>query len=116
MENILFTDVRTAPFSIHGLYQPHNGLTFRRLPEEVAKACNVHIAEGLYLNTAGGRVRFCTDAEEMIVRVVRAPFELGRRSSPLLEFAIDLYHRQSGSHPAAAGKRCVHRFGYRTEI
>ena len=92
MENTIFYNVRNAPFSLHGLFRPQNEGPFLRIPEAVAKQCNIHIAEGLYLNTAGGRVRFCTDAEELTFRVTRAPFKLGLRTSPLLEFSIDLYH------------------------
>ena len=92
MENIIFYNIKKPPFSIHGLYNPLDEGQFRRLPEQVAKACNVHIAEGLYLNTAGGRVRFCTDAEELTVRVTRAPFSQNVRVAPFLEFGIDLYH------------------------
>ena len=92
MPEMTFYNVRQAPFSIHGLYNPLEAGPFLRIPEYVAKQCNVHIAEGLYLNTAGGRVRFCTDAEELTVRVKRAPFSQNVRVAPFLEFGIDLYH------------------------
>ena len=92
MPEMTFYNVRQAPFSIHGLYNPLEAGPFLRIPEGVAKQCNVHIAEGLYLNTAGGRVRFCTDAEELTVRVKRALFSQNVRVAPFLEFGIDLYH------------------------
>lgn len=104
MGNITFYNVKKPPFSIHGLYKPEEAGVFRRLPEHVAKACNVHIAEGLYLNTAGGRVRFCTDAKELTVRVTRAPFRLGVRASLMLEFGVDLYHDTARGSKFVVGK------------
>ena len=91
MENIKFYNVRTAPFSIHGLYEPQNGGQFLRIPEEIAKNTNKHIADGLYRNTAGGRVRFATDSDTLIVKATRTPEEVNGRIAPYLEFGFDLY-------------------------
>ena len=55
-------DVTLPPFSVHGLLLPQDeNDRFRRLPEEVAAATNPGVLE-LHANTAGGRVRFVTDA------------------------------------------------------
>ena len=68
-DGISFFDVRTAPFSIHGVFF-ENG-KFRRMPEAVAET----VSEGVYClhtNTAGGRVRFATDSEIICIRVKTA--------------------------------------------
>ena len=60
-------DVRQAPFSIHGLYEPLTEPYFRRVPAEVADATG----EGVSLlsqETTGGRVRFSTDSAYVAIR------------------------------------------------
>ena len=67
-ENLLFSNVRNAPFHVYGLLPGSEEDPFRRIPESVAKACS----EGVYAlhrNTAGGRVRFLTDSSRIAVRV-----------------------------------------------
>ena len=91
MQDIIFYDVRKVPFSIHGLWEAQKGGEFLRIPEEIAKQCNKHIAEGLYRNTAGGRVRFATDSDTLVVRATRTPEEINVRIAPYLEFGFDLY-------------------------
>ncbi len=59
-------DVRNAPFKIYGLYKPETETTFRRLPEEVARATSEGVLS-LHTNTAGGRVRFATDSEYIAI-------------------------------------------------
>ena len=107
MENLIYRNVRSAPFSIHGLFEPQKGGAFLRIPEAVAKQCNVHIANGLYLDTAGGRVRFCTDAKELTVRVTRAAFKQNFNTAPFLEFGIDLYHDTPLGSKFVAGRRLL---------
>ena len=105
MENMLFYNVKNPPFSLHGLYKPQEPGLFRRLPEEVAKACNVHIANGLYYNTAGGRVRFSSSTRNLCVRVKRAPFKQNFNVAPFLEFGIDLYLDANGTSTLVSAKR-----------
>lgn len=60
--DILWLDVHDAPFSLHGFTEPQPvNEPFRRLPKDVAEATSEGVAS-LSLNTAGGRVRFCTDS------------------------------------------------------
>ena len=47
MQDITFYNIRKAPFTLHGLWEPENGGEFLRIPEGVAKQCNKHIADGL---------------------------------------------------------------------
>ncbi len=65
--DVVFYDVRKEPFNIYGLYDPCNQPQFKRLPDEVAKSVSTGV-ERLYLNTAGGRVRFATDSEYVAIR------------------------------------------------
>lgn len=69
-DGMVFYDVLSEPFSLHGIFL-HDG-KFRRLPETVAAAANegVHFLHG---NTAGGRVRFCTDSPYVAIHA-RMPF------------------------------------------
>ncbi|MBP3369715.1 MAG: hypothetical protein J6L85_03080 [Clostridia bacterium] len=66
-DGISFYDVRTAPFSVYGLYDYKNQPIFCRLPKDVATATNDGVAS-LYKHTAGGRVRFCTDSEFVCIK------------------------------------------------
>ncbi len=64
--DIKFYDVKTAPFSIHGM-EYANG-KFRRMPEDIAKK----VSDGVHYfhaNTAGGRVRFKTDSPYLAINV-----------------------------------------------
>lgn len=53
--------------SIHGLYKPHELRKFTRLPDDVAEATSAGVAN-LRWNTAGGRIRFSTNAQSIAVR------------------------------------------------
>lgn len=67
--DIVFYNVKKAPFEVYGLYDYQNQPVFKRLPDEIAQQVNSGVAE-LYLHTAGGRVRFSTDSEFLIIRAV----------------------------------------------
>ncbi len=64
-EQTVFFDVSEPPFTVHGLLRDKNG--YYRMPYAVAKAANDGVKE-LNLHTAGGRVRFRTDAGRIILR------------------------------------------------
>ena len=61
----VFFDVSEPPFTVHGLLKDNDG--YYRLPYDVAAAANEGV-KGLNIHTAGGRVRFCTDAEKITLR------------------------------------------------
>ncbi len=65
--DLVFMDVRREPFRIYGLYRPHEGAAFIRLPADVASATNDGVA-GLAYHTAGGRVRFATNSPFIAIR------------------------------------------------
>ena len=66
-DDSVFYDVREDPFEIYGLYEPKTEPVFKRLPDEIGKNTNSGVA-ALYTNTAGGRVRFSTDSDYVIIR------------------------------------------------
>ena len=66
-DDIVYYNVKEEPFRLYGFYNPKEEDVFKRLPDEVAKATNRGV-EGLYKCTAGGRVRFSTDSDCVVIR------------------------------------------------
>lgn len=64
-----YYDVREAPFKVYGLYDYKNEPEFKRMPDEIGLNVNAGVAE-LYKHTAGGRVRFSTDSDVVILKAV----------------------------------------------
>ncbi len=87
---VQFYDPRYAPFSVHGLLDPRAVGSFRRLPADVAEATGDGVA-WLSRHSAGGRVRFGTDAETLTLRVSVAPHGCMPHCTPMLENGFDLY-------------------------
>ena len=71
--DIEWFSIEETPFIIHGVAYCEEGL-YRRLPKEIAEKTNEGVAH-LSKNTAGGRVRFCTNSPYIVVRV-EEPFEM----------------------------------------
>lgn len=67
-DGIVFHDVRKADVDIYGLYRPLESPQFCRLPQEVADRVSEGVAR-LNRHTAGGRVRFRTDSQRIVLRV-----------------------------------------------
>lgn len=65
--DLKFYDVRHTPFSLYGLYRAQEEPQFKRLPDAVGTNVNEGVAQ-LYLNTAGGRVRFATDSRYIAIK------------------------------------------------
>ena len=88
--DVIWHDVRKAPFKIHGLYAPETEPFFHRMPFDVAEATSEAVAK-LQQESAGGRVRFSTDSPYI---AIRAKFRVVGRSShiPLVSTSgFDLY-------------------------
>ncbi len=68
--DLRFYDVRQAPFRIYGLWDPQNEPVFKRLPDDIGLNVNPGVAT-LYLQTAGGRVRFSTDSQYVAIKTVQ---------------------------------------------
>lgn len=67
-EGMKVYDVQEAPFKTYGLMQPNSG-RFERMPQQIADKVNVSVQQ-LNSNTSGGRIRFKTDSEQIIVSAV----------------------------------------------
>lgn len=68
-EDMKLLNVRSAPFKLYGFHNPEDGEKFHRIPHDVAKT----VSDGVsFLNThtSGGRVRFKTDSQYVILKVV----------------------------------------------
>ena len=87
---VIWRDVKTAPFSLHGFYDPYNTEFYRRLPPDVAAATSEGV-DLLSRESAGGRVRFSTNSPYI---AIRAKFRVVGRSSHLTLIStagFDLY-------------------------
>lgn len=64
---VVWRDVRQAPFALHGFYEPLTQPYFRRVPPDVAAATSEGV-DKLSRESAGGRVRFSTDSPYIAIR------------------------------------------------
>ena len=78
-------------FSIHGLM--HDGIAFRRMPEEVAKTVSPAV-HGLHDVTAGGRVRFTTDSKTIVLKVELQNIHLDSNTTLTCNAGFDIYERK----------------------
>ena len=89
----VFFDVSRPPFTVHGLLRDAAG--YYRIPHALAAATNIGV-KSLNLNTAGGRVRFRTDATRIVLRaelraVTRMPHFAFTGSAGFDLYADDVY-------------------------
>lgn len=68
-DGLNFYNIKSNPFKIYGLHTPKEigAAKFKRMPEDVAKKVNDGVAT-LYTNTSGGRVRFSTDSDTIVLK------------------------------------------------
>ena len=88
--DVVWYDVRKAPFEIYGLYNPQQEAWFHRLPMDVAAATSEAV-ERLSQESAGGRVRFSTNSPFI---AIRATYRVVGRSTHLTMVSsagFDLY-------------------------
>ena len=90
MSSPVYIDVRTAPISLHGFCEP-----FRRVPEDVAKATSAGVAE-LSMVSTGGRIRFRTNSDYVVVHVVLASVDFSPNSAPNACGSFDIYLTENG--------------------
>ena len=67
--DIIWFDVKNAPFVIHGVTYDSNQGLFIRMPQEIANKTNDGVAY-LCKNTSGGRVRCRTNSKFLGIKVV----------------------------------------------
>lgn len=90
MEEFVFYNVKEAPFSIHGLYEPTAEGQYQRIPQSVAAPLGGWMP-GLAYNTAGGRVRFRTNSGRMVLRAVTNHKSQMFHATPVMEAGFDVY-------------------------
>ncbi len=86
----VFYDVRKKPFEVYGLYAYKTEPQFKRLPDSIGQNTNRGVKQ-LYTNTAGGRVRFCTDSPYVAIRATMQSVCLMPHMPLLSSAGFDLY-------------------------
>ncbi len=97
-EDVCVYDACSYPFTVYGVMKPENDEdVFRRMPDDIAKS----VSEGVHYlstHTAGGRVRFKTDADYIAVSVKMPADKIGKMAH--FAFAgsagLDLYTEENG--------------------
>ena len=95
-----FHDAHQSPFSLHGLVQEPG---YRRLPESMLDSIRPPLKR-LAQQTSGGRIRFATDANEMVIRITLSDTVIKTHMTPLNKAGAELYAgawRCSGRWPQA---------------
>lgn len=92
MEAPVYIDVRQEPFSLHGFSSP-----FRRVPEDVAEATSETVAR-LSKATAGGRVRFRTTSDFIVVHAEITEPGGGATSSFVATSSFDIFMKENGKY------------------
>ena len=96
-QGIVFHDVRKSEVDIYGLYRPYEQPFFSRMPVELAESIRPGVAL-LNRHTAGGRIRFTTDSQRIVLRVFQdGRKKPGTKMTFLNTAGFDLYQYQSGS-------------------
>ena len=94
----VFHKIPSAPFTVHGLlpYKKEDG--FRRMPESAFEVMTAPLMkeQRLHTNTAGGRVRFRTDAKEIWVKADTGEVTYCANGNNLLHHNFDLYREFGG--------------------
>ena len=90
MSSPVYIDARNEPFSIHGFSEP-----YRRLPEDVAKATSAGV-DHLSKVSTGGRIRFRTDSDYIVIHAEIGFAELTGNSAPNACTSFDLYLKEEG--------------------
>ena len=92
MEAPIYLDVRKAPFSLHGFAEP-----FRRVPADVAAATSETV-DRLSRATAGGRVRFRTTSDYIVVHAEVSEISDTQTSSFSAQNSFDIFMKEKGSY------------------
>ena len=90
MSSPVYLDVRNKPFSLHGFCEP-----FRRVPRDVAEATSECVAR-LSKVSAGGRVRFRTTSDFIVLHGDYITTGAGSTSSFVATSSFDIYFTENG--------------------
>lgn len=96
MKNIAYDNMKVynileAPFKIYGLCEPHKLGQFQRMPAETAMSIENEGILQLYKNTSGGRIRFRTDSDHIILRAVMPKVDSSPHMPDTGSSCFDLY-------------------------
>lgn len=94
--DLVWLDVREAPFRLHGVWFDEEQGTYVRMPQSVADATNEGVAH-LNKNTAGGRVRFCTDSPCIAIHAVMKNEPANDHLTLCGQSGFDLYRKENGA-------------------
>ena len=89
-DDIVYYDVKEEPFELYGFYDPKGQDVFKRIPDEVAEATSAGVV-GLYKCTAGGRVRFSTDSDCIVIRAKLPSIHRMYHATLQMSAGFDLY-------------------------
>ncbi len=92
--DLVWLDVREAPFVLHGVSFDEAQGTYVRMPQSVADATNEGVAH-LNKNTAGGRVRFCTDSPCIAIHAEMKNEPANDHLTLCGQSGFDLYRKQA---------------------
>ena len=93
--DIVWLDVRQAPFVLSGISYDERYGCYTRMPQEIAARVSEGVA-GLNLHTAGGRVRFRTNSEFIGIRAVMNTGGLMSHITLVGQSGFDLYRKKVG--------------------
>jgi len=88
--DVEFYSPRQAPMKIYGLYMPEQPGDFCRMPGEIAEKVNPGVSK-LYRHTAGGRIRFKTNATKIVVKSVLPSIDFMKHMPLSGSTCFDLY-------------------------
>lgn len=94
--DLVWLDVREAPFRLYGVWFDEEQGTYVRMPQSVADATNEGVAH-LNKNTAGGRVRFCTDSPCIAIHAVMKNEPANDHLTLCGQSGFDLYRKENGA-------------------
>ena len=100
-DNLVWLNVREAPFAIHGLYHPTEPGAFHRMDPAVADAANEGVS-GLNWHTGGGRIRFATDSPYIALQAVQPASATMSHITKLGQSGFDLYTQKDGRYSYVA--------------
>lgn len=92
MSSPVYVNVKREPFSLHGFSSP-----FRRVPEDVAEATSETVARHSKA-TAGGRVRFRTTSDFIVVHAEVEDMCAGNTSSLVATSSFDIFMKEKGKY------------------
>lgn len=92
MSSPVYLNVKNAPFSLHGFSEP-----FRRVPQDVADATSECVSR-LSKVTAGGRIRFRTTSDFVVIHGDVVSASISPNSAPNASQSFDIYFKEAGKH------------------